>query len=103
MTDTTALAVDAQDRPGADDRPEDFLLTGMTCAACASRIERRLNKVDGISATVNYATERATVVRDPAVGGWSWRSRPRWSCGRRGRCTGRRSSTPATARPRWTR
>ena len=67
MTDTTALAVDAQDRPDAEDRAEDFLLTGMTCAACASRIERRLNKVDGISATVNYATERATVVRDPAV------------------------------------
>jgi P-type Cu+ transporter len=67
MTDTTALAVDAQDAPGADERPEDFLLTGMTCAACASRIERRLNKVDGLTATVNYATERATVVRDPAV------------------------------------
>ncbi len=67
MTDTTALAVDAQAPPEGEDRPEDFLLTGMTCAACASRIERRLNKVDGISATVNYATERATVVRDPAV------------------------------------
>ncbi len=67
MTDTTALAVDPQDRPDAEDRAEDFLLTGMTCAACASRIERRLNKVDGITATVNYATERATVVRDPAV------------------------------------
>jgi Cu+-exporting ATPase len=33
----------------------------MTCAACATRIERRLNKLDGVQATVNYATERATV------------------------------------------
>ncbi len=65
MTDTAAVAVDAQD--GAPDPGEDFLLTGMTCAACASRIERRLNKVEGISATVNYATERATVLRDPSV------------------------------------
>lgn len=34
---------------------------GMTCAACASRIERNLNKLDGVSATVNYATELARV------------------------------------------
>ncbi|TXK19963.1 copper-translocating P-type ATPase [Homoserinibacter sp. GY 40078] len=34
----------------------------MTCAACAGRVERALNRVEGVSATVNYATERATVV-----------------------------------------
>ena len=39
----------------------------MTCASCANRIERRLNKLDGVTATVNYATERATVDYDPAV------------------------------------
>jgi Cu+-exporting ATPase len=39
----------------------DLPITGMTCASCASRIERRLNKLDGVRATVNYATERATV------------------------------------------
>ena len=33
----------------------------MTCAACANRIERKLNKMDGISATVNYATEKAHI------------------------------------------
>ena len=32
----------------------------MTCASCANRIERRLNKLDGVTATVNYATEKAT-------------------------------------------
>jgi Cu+-exporting ATPase len=37
---------------------------GMTCASCASRIERKLNKLDGVSATVNYATEKASVAYD---------------------------------------
>ncbi|HEV8250238.1 MAG TPA: heavy metal translocating P-type ATPase [Gaiellaceae bacterium] len=36
-------------------------LEGMTCASCAARIEKRLNRVDGVEATVNFATERATV------------------------------------------
>jgi P-type Cu+ transporter len=42
-------------------------ITGMTCASCANRVERRLNKLDGVSATVNYATEKATVEFDPAA------------------------------------
>ncbi len=40
---------------------------GMTCASCANRIERRLNKLEGVEASVNYATERATVAYDPAT------------------------------------
>ncbi|MGA5303078.1 heavy metal translocating P-type ATPase [Nucisporomicrobium flavum] len=32
---------------------------GMTCAACANRIEKKLNRIDGVTATVNYATEKA--------------------------------------------
>src|SRR5215212_1882579 len=36
-------------------------LKGMTCASCAARIEKKLNKVDGVEATVNFATEQATV------------------------------------------
>ena len=36
----------------------------MTCASCANRIERKLNKIDGVEATVNYATERASVEFD---------------------------------------
>ncbi|MAT05162.1 MAG: heavy metal translocating P-type ATPase [Acidimicrobiaceae bacterium] len=39
----------------------DLDVTGMTCAACAARIERKLNKLDGVSASVNYATERAHI------------------------------------------
>ncbi len=46
-------------------------LGGMTCASCANRIERKLNKLDGVQASVNYATERARVQAptdlDPAV------------------------------------
>jgi Cu+-exporting ATPase len=40
-------------------------ITGMTCASCANRIERKLNKLDGVTASVNYATEKATVDFDP--------------------------------------
>jgi Cu+-exporting ATPase len=39
-------------------------IEGMTCASCAARIERRLNKLDGVEATVNYATEEAAVTFD---------------------------------------
>ena len=39
----------------------ELAITGMTCASCANRIERKLNKLDGVSATVNYATEKAKV------------------------------------------
>jgi len=42
-------------------------ITGMTCASCANRIERTLNKLDGVTATVNYATEKARVEFDPAA------------------------------------
>ena len=37
----------------------ELAIGGMTCASCAARIERKLNKVEGVSATVNYATEKA--------------------------------------------
>ncbi len=49
----------------------DLPVTGMTCAACANRIERKLNKLDGVTATVNYATEKASVDFDPGVVGAS--------------------------------
>jgi Cu+-exporting ATPase len=42
-------------------------ITGMTCASCANRIERKLNKLDGVSASVNYATESARVSFPPSV------------------------------------
>ena len=48
---------------GANEQVE-LDLEGMTCASCASRIERKLNKLDGVEATVNFATERASVAFD---------------------------------------
>ena len=49
---------------------DEFIVGGMTCGACAARIERRLNRLDGVAATVNYATGRAyftsTGGREPA-------------------------------------
>ncbi|MHC9548529.1 heavy metal translocating P-type ATPase [Corynebacterium diphtheriae] len=44
----------------------DFGVTGMTCTSCSARVERKLNKVAGVKATVNYATETASVRYDPA-------------------------------------
>ena len=43
----------------------DLPVGGMTCASCAARIEKRLNRLDGVHAQVNYATERAAVEFDP--------------------------------------
>ena len=45
----------------------DLPITGMTCASCANRIERKLNKLEGVSASVNYATEKAKVEYDDAT------------------------------------
>ena len=51
----TAIAQD-----GAE-RAVDLTIGGMTCASCAARIEKKLNKLDGVTATVNFATEKARV------------------------------------------
>ncbi len=54
--------------PRTDEHEQTTLaLEGMTCASCAARIERTLNKLDGVEATVNYATETATVDYDPEL------------------------------------
>ncbi len=58
MTDTA--------RPEADPVTVDLDIGGMTCASCAARIAKRLNKIEGVDANVNYATEHATVT---ATGG----------------------------------
>ena len=87
-TSTTPAA--ASDQPV----PFDLVIGGMTCASCAARIERRLNKLDGVTATVNYATERARVARP----GRRRRRRPDRP-GRGGRLHGPRRSA-GRSRPR---
>lgn len=44
---------------------ETYAITGMSCAACSARIEKKLNGMDGVNASVNLATEKATVEFDP--------------------------------------
>ena len=39
----------------------DLVIGGMTCASCATRVEKKLNRLDGVTATVNLATETARV------------------------------------------
>ncbi|MFF4805301.1 heavy metal translocating P-type ATPase [Streptomyces sp. NPDC001351] len=45
--------------PGAAE--VELVIGGMTCASCAARVEKKLNRMDGVEATVNYATEKAKV------------------------------------------
>jgi len=59
-TTGTPGTTDASNGPAGAGRLE-LAIGGMTCASCAARIEKRLNKLDGVTATVNYATEKARV------------------------------------------
>ena len=78
-------------------RAVDLQLTGMTCAACAARIEKVLNRAEGVDAAVNFATETAHVVFDP--GKATPRVADRGGAQGRLRCgAGRRSVHAARAR-----
>jgi P-type Cu+ transporter len=59
---TADAAAEVASGPAGELRQYEILVGGMTCAACAARVERRLNKLDTVQATVNYATERARVL-----------------------------------------
>lgn len=67
-TDTVSLKSEADSAQLAAEKPLLIQLdvTGMTCAACANRIEKKLNKVTGVQASVNYATAKAHVALDLA-------------------------------------
>jgi P-type Cu+ transporter len=56
MTSTTAAAPTSE--PGQE---VELTIGGMTCASCAARVEKKLNRLDGVTASVNYATEKARV------------------------------------------
>ncbi|MDV9177488.1 heavy metal translocating P-type ATPase, partial [Streptomyces sp. W16] len=63
MTSTTTIGTTTETPIAA--APEaaevELLIGGMTCASCAARVEKKLNRMDGVTATVNYATEKAKV------------------------------------------
>lgn len=52
---------------GASGANVELEIGGMTCASCAMRIEKKLNKLEGVSASVNYATEKATIAAPEGV------------------------------------
>ena len=60
MTSTAPEKASQQASPTAVSQVE-LSIGGMTCASCAARIEKKLNRMDGVSATVNFATEKAKV------------------------------------------
>ena len=65
---TTEATSRAADTAGTGGQKLTFGVTGMTCAACASRVQRALTKSEGVAdAAVNFATGRATVTFDPAI------------------------------------
>ncbi|MEW1777467.1 heavy metal translocating P-type ATPase [Streptomyces sp. NPDC086777] len=71
-TSTTTSTATAQTpitlpRPAGGESEVELLIGGMTCASCAARVEKKLNRMDGVTATVNYATEKAKVTYPQGV------------------------------------
>ncbi|MFJ2947580.1 heavy metal translocating P-type ATPase [Streptomyces sp. NPDC087226] len=66
MTSTTAPQAPAAGQPARSE--VELLIGGMTCASCAARVEKKLNRIDGVTATVNYATEKARIAYPPDIG-----------------------------------
>ncbi|MFD4598111.1 heavy metal translocating P-type ATPase [Streptomyces sp. NPDC058464] len=73
-TTSTAQTPIAPPRPAGDSQTDsqtdsqvELLIGGMTCASCAARVEKKLNRMDGVTATVNYATEKAKVTYPQGV------------------------------------
>ncbi|MFF7983418.1 heavy metal translocating P-type ATPase [Streptomyces sp. NPDC007901] len=61
MTSTTTAQTPIAPPAASDTAEVELLIGGMTCASCAARVEKKLNRMDGVTATVNYATEKAKV------------------------------------------
>ena len=62
----TAAGVATRPQATSDEERVRLALGGMTCASCAARIERKLNRLDGVEAAVNFATDEAAINFDPA-------------------------------------
>ncbi|MFI5566494.1 heavy metal translocating P-type ATPase [Streptomyces sp. NPDC051740] len=65
MTSTSAPEAPAAGQPALSE--VELLIGGMTCASCAARVEKKLNRMDGVTATVNYATEKARITYPPGT------------------------------------
>jgi cation transport ATPase len=56
------------DKPRPERRVLDLPIAGMTCAACSTRLENNLNRLDGVRAGINLAAEKARIEYDPEPG-----------------------------------
>ncbi|GHF07981.1 heavy metal translocating P-type ATPase [Streptomyces morookaense] len=63
----TSIAPEKAATPAPPSAEVELSIGGMTCASCAARIEKKLNRMDGVAATVNFATEKAKVTYAPGV------------------------------------
>ncbi|MBA3742017.1 cation-translocating P-type ATPase [Sporichthya sp.] len=63
----TTIEVPTVSPDGSDTKTLDLQVGGMTCASCARRVEKALNKLPGVTASVNYATEKARVTYSPSA------------------------------------
>ncbi|GHG60243.1 heavy metal translocating P-type ATPase [Streptomyces griseocarneus] len=63
----TSMAPEKTVTPALRAAEFELSIGGMTCASCAARIEKKLNRMDGVTATVNFATEKAKVAYGPGV------------------------------------
>ncbi|MFI6016282.1 heavy metal translocating P-type ATPase [Streptomyces sp. NPDC051287] len=67
MTSTTTAHTRIAEPATGPTAEVELLIGGMTCASCAARVERKLNRMDGVTAAVNYATEKAKVTYPEGV------------------------------------
>ena len=61
------MSTSTAQEPGGQQRTVNLSIGGMTCASCVARVEKKLNKLDGVSASVNLATESARITAPSAV------------------------------------
>ena len=59
--------LDVQAPPPGESQQTQLLVGGMTCASCSARVEKKLGKLSGVTAAVNYATGKAIVVHPAGV------------------------------------
>ncbi len=64
----TSTNISTETPAAATPREVELTIGGMTCASCAARVEKKLNRMDGVLATVNYATEKAKISYPDGVG-----------------------------------
>jgi P-type Cu+ transporter len=109
----SSAALSSEESCGSGESPRlvrvELLVGGMTCAACAAKVENKLNALENVSATVNYATEKARAASSMATpsslgvkngsGTAAWTSPPSWRRRSVARHPERRTAAPVSDNP----